>query len=136
MVPLFRIAVFTVVIVPLLIRLSISPRLLLRKLQLPSLEIIPLLVMVVLLDPCVFTAVLVVLSIVTPELIVTLEPSPSITNTEQFAVIVSVVPEIPEQSADNALLDANTQNPSVKRARDMVIIVCSFGRIGRRMWDL
>ena len=124
MVPLFRIAVFTVVIVPLLIRLSISPGLLLRKLQLPSLEIIPLLVMVVLLDPCVFTAVLVVLSIVTPELIVTLEPSPSITNTEQFAVIVSVVPEIPEQSADNALLDANTQNPSVKRARDMVIIVC------------
>jgi hypothetical protein len=124
MVPLFRIAVFTVVIVPLLIRLSISPGLLLRKLQLPSLEIIPLLVMVVLLDPCVFTAVLVVLSIVTPELIVTLEPSPSITNTEQFAVIVSVVPEMPEQSADNALLDANTQNPSVKRARDMVIIVC------------
>jgi hypothetical protein len=124
MVPLFRIAVFTVVIVPLLIRLSISPGLLLRKPQLPSLEIIPLLVMVVLLDPCVFTAVLVVLSIVTPELIVTLEPSPSITNTEQFAVIVSVVPEMPEQSADNALLDANTQNPSVKRARDMVIIVC------------
>ena len=38
-------------------------------------------------------------SIVTPELIVTLEPFPSITKSEQLAVIVLVVPETASQVA-------------------------------------
>ena len=55
--------------------------------------------MVALVEPPVETAVAVPApSIVTPELIFTLEPSPPISNSEQLIVIVSVVPDTGVQS--------------------------------------
>ena len=49
----------------------------------------------------VFTAILVLLSIVTPVSIVTSDPSPDISNLEQFVEILTVEPDGSVQSAAN-----------------------------------
>jgi len=91
------------VIVPLFISSAICPPEVRKPLLLPA-EIIPLLVIMVLVEFPVATALFESASaelIVTPELIVTLEPSPSITNTEQSVEKVTVEPEMSVQLADN-----------------------------------
>ena len=91
------------VIVPLFISSAICPPEVRKALLLPA-EIIPLLVIMVLVEFPVATALFESASaelIVTPELIVTLEPSPSITNTEQSVEKVTVEPEMSVQLADN-----------------------------------
>jgi len=99
MVPPFRNASLPpAVIIPLFISSSTCPPEV-RKLLFVVTEIVPLLVMVALVEPPVETAVAVPApSIVTPELIFTLEPSPPISNSEQLIVIVSVVPDTGVQS--------------------------------------
>ena len=64
---------------------------------------VPLLVIEVFVPFAVFTATF-VLSIVTPESTVTLEPSPSISKSLQFEEMVSVEPDTTEQSAANKCL--------------------------------
>ena len=71
-----------------------------RKPRLPDDEIVPLLVKVVLVAFAKPTASEVP-SIVTPELIVTLEPSPSISRSVQLAAKVLVEPETSVQFPDN-----------------------------------
>ena len=86
------------VIIPLFISSSTCPPAV-RKLLFVVTEIVPLLVTVALVESPVETAVTVPApSIVTPELIVTLEPSPPISKFEQLVVIVTVVPETAVQS--------------------------------------
>ena len=98
MVPPFRNpSIPPAVIIPLFISSSICPPEV-RKALFVVTEIVPSLVIVALVDPPVATAPVPGLSIVTPELIVTLEPLPPIFKSEQFVVIITVLPETAEQS--------------------------------------
>ena len=99
MVPPFRNPSFPIAVINLLLISSSTCPPEVRKLLFVVTEIVPLLVMVALVASPVETAVGVSApSIVTPELIVTLEPSPSISNSEQFVVIITVVPETTVQT--------------------------------------
>ena len=64
-------------------------------------ENVPLFVIVVLVESEVFTAVLALLSIVTPLSTVTFEPSPDISKLEQFVEILTVEPDGSVQSSAN-----------------------------------
>ena len=99
MVPSFRTPLLLpAVIVPLLLKASRVADAGFRKPRLADAVIVPLLVKVALVAFARLTASLVP-SIVTPELIVTLEPFPSISKSEQLAVTVTVVPETSVQFA-------------------------------------
>ena len=101
MVPSFRIPLLPpVVIVPLLLKSLMVADVVVRKPRLLDAEIVPLLVKVVLVAFARPTASEVP-SIVTPELIVTLEPSPSISRSVQLVEKVAVEPEMSVQLADN-----------------------------------
>ena len=131
MVPPFRNpSIPPAVINPLFISSSICPPEV-RKALLVGDWITPLLVIVALVAFGVDTAPVELVLISIPELIVTLEPFPLIFKSEQFVVIITVVPETAVQSRASACLDANTENPSAEIARDAVIIACLFECIGR-----
>ena len=101
MVQSFRIPLLPpVVIVPLLLKSLMVADVVVRKPRLPDDEIVPLLVKVVLVAFAKPTASEVP-SIVTPELIVTLEPSPSISRSVQLFEKFSVEPETSVQFPDN-----------------------------------
>ena len=101
MVPSFRIPLLPpAVIVPLLLKSLMVADVVVRKPRLLDAEIVPLLVKVVLVAFAKPTASEVP-SIVTPELIVTLDPSPSISRSVQLAKKVAVEPETSVQLADN-----------------------------------
>ena len=101
MVPSFRIPLLPpALIVPLLLKSLMVADVVVRKPRLPDDEIVPLLVKVVLVAFAKPTASEVP-SIVTPELIVTLDPSPSISRSVQLVEKVTVVPDTSVQSADN-----------------------------------
>ena len=87
-------------IVPELVNVLIEAPVLLNSPFLTDAEIVPLLVKAVLVVFRKKTAFLVP-SIVTPELIVTLDPSPSISRSVQLVEKVTVVPDTSVQSADN-----------------------------------
>ena len=87
-----------------------------RKARLLDDEIVPLLVKVVLVA---FVRRLASLtpSIVIPELIVTLEPSPSISKSVQSSAMVAVVPSTSVQFAADAELEQDGIPPSIKKTR-------------------
>ena len=87
-------------IVPELVNVLIEALVLFDSPFVSDAEIVPLLVKVVLVAFATPTAFLVP-SIVTPELIVTLDPSPSISRSVQLVEKVTVVPDTSVQSADN-----------------------------------
>ena len=82
-------------------------------------ENVPLLIMLVLVAFEVFTAILVLLSIVTPVSIVTSDPSPDISNLEQFVEILTVEPDGSVQSAANRKFES--KKPKMM-ARDILYI--------------
>ena len=87
-------------IVPELVNVLIEAPVLLNSPFLTDAEIVPLLVKVALVAFAKLTAFLVP-SIVTPELIVTLDPSPSISRSVQLVEKVAVEPETSVQFPDN-----------------------------------
>ena len=82
-------------------------------------ENIPLFVIVVLVESEVFTAVLALLSMVTPLSIVTFEPSPDMSKLEQFVEILTVEPDGSVQSAANRNFES--KKPKMM-ARDILYI--------------
>ena len=123
MVPPFLMPSFAVAVIkPLLVKSEISPGRVFRKAELPSdVLIVPLLVMTAFVAFGVFTVVF-LFSIVTPELMVTLEPSPEISKGPQFVEIVSVEPDIVEQVSAE-IKEEPKEELSTKRTISLIISI-------------
>jgi hypothetical protein len=107
------------IIKPLLVKSEIFPGRVFRKAEFPFVVLIaPLLVMTAFVAFGVFTVVF-SFSIVIPELIVTLEPSPEISKGPQFVEIVSVEPDIVEQLSK----EVPKEELSTKRTINLIISI-------------